>query len=130
MPVSCDTTDAPTLVRYSFNGDWLAREINERRLELIQAGHLTAASAVLFDLRPTSTFPNLADLHTPLQDDAVWPTCRAFLVTTQSQAAMARELQAVLGPHSVINETFHDESRALEWLSALTGRGCGPKSTV
>lgn len=122
MPVTCYTADAPVLVRYIFDGDWCAQDINERRLELIRAGQLTASSGVLFDLRRTETFPNLAELHWASQKDAIWPKCRAFLVITPLQTQIARELQALLAPHSVINETFDDEAKALEWLSALTGR--------
>jgi hypothetical protein len=123
MPVTCDTAEAPFLVRYSFDGKWLARELNERRLALIEAGHLTAASAVLFDLRRSTSSPKLAELQPMMEKNAIWPVCRAFLVATPSQADVARELQALLGPHSVINETFDDERKALAWLSALAGRG-------
>ncbi len=122
MPVRFDAADAPALVRYAFDGEWVARDLIERRLELIRAGQLTAETAVLFDLRLATSSPDLADLHPALHSNAVWPKCRAFLVTTQLQYEVARQLQALLGPHSVVNEVFQREDQALEWLSALTGR--------
>jgi hypothetical protein len=112
------------LVRYVFEGSWTARDLLDRRQELLRAGQLTARTAVLFDLRPATAFASLADLHRALQatgPDAVWPACRAFLVSTEEQHNCARQLQAVLGPDSVINEIFRDESTAYEWLSAMTG---------
>jgi hypothetical protein len=125
MPLTCNTADAPTLVRYTFDGDWAARELVERRRELIRAGQLTSQSAVLFDLRLGTSVPHLADLDHEVHSasaGAIWPACRAFLVTTQNQYEVARQLQALLGSQSVINEIFHNESDALEWLAALAGR--------
>jgi hypothetical protein len=125
MPVTCNTSDAPTLVRYIFDGEWSARDLIERREELIRMGQLTPNSGVLFDLRKVTTFPPLSDLQLALHaatTHAIFPAFRAFLATSQQQYDGARQLQALLGPHSVINETFRDEEAAIEWLGALAGR--------
>lgn len=124
MPITCDTADAPALVAYRFCGTWAADELVELRRELVSAGHLTASSGVLFDLRKSGDSPALADLSA-LHHGAisgVWPICRAFLVTTEAQHAIAHQLQATLGPQSVINEIFLDEAKALEWLTAVAER--------
>src|SRR5688500_5042061 len=125
MPVTCNAADAPALVQYAFVGDWAAKDFLDRRRELLRAGQLTTKSAVLFDLRQSAMCPPLSDLHPVLHTqakDAVWPVCRAFLITTEAQYECARQLQALLGPHSVVNEIFRDEPSAFEWLSAMAGR--------
>jgi hypothetical protein len=122
MPVRCSTVDAPALVRYAFEGAWVALDLLDLRRELVQAGKLTANTAVLFDLRQATTFPALADLHPALTTEGIWPVCRAFLVSTEEQHSCAQQLQALLGPHRVINEIFRDETTAHEWLSAMAGR--------
>lgn len=125
VAIRADTSDAPALVRYVFDGTWQARELLEQRRELIRAGQLTARTAVLFDLRAAADIPDLADLHPTRQStslDGVWPACRAFVVKTEAQHAGARRLQALLAPQSVINEIFVDESDALAWLAAMARR--------
>jgi hypothetical protein len=125
MPVTCYTAAAPTLVRYAFDGNWAAPDFLQRRRELIRTGQLTSKTAVLFDLRHATTFPPLDDLHPARHtsaSDAIWPVCRAFLVNTEAQYDAARRLQALLGPQSVVNEIFQDETKALEWLSAMAER--------
>ncbi|HJU42727.1 MAG TPA: hypothetical protein VJ691_07920 [Vicinamibacterales bacterium] len=125
MPIRCDTSDAPAFVRYTFEGDWTAGELIERRRDLIRDGKLTVETAVLFDLRAATNIPDLAELHPALHagaTDAIWPVCRAFVVTTNPQYDCARRLQAMLGPQSVINEIFEDEGEALEWLAAMSSR--------
>jgi hypothetical protein len=126
MPVTCSTVDAPALVRYVFQGDWTASQLVERRRELVRAGQLTTDSGVLFDLRGATSFPRSTDLYSAIQattQDHIWPVCRAFLVTTEEQYQCAGQLQKLLGPHVVINAIFQDETIALEWLSAMAGRG-------
>ena len=125
MPIQCDASDAPAFVRYTFEGDWTARQLSERRRELIRDGLLTAETAVLFDLRGATNIPDLSELHPALltsATDAIWPVCRAFVVHTNTQYDAARRLQAMLGPQSVINEIFEDEGEALEWLAAMSSR--------
>jgi hypothetical protein len=125
MPLICNTEDAPTLVRYTFDGEWSASNLAGLRQELIRAGQLTRKTCVLFDLRKATTFPTADDLKLALYAataDGVWPACRAFLVKTPLQHDVARQLQALLGPDSVINETFQEESAAMEWLSAFARR--------
>jgi hypothetical protein len=125
MPVLCNTSDAPTLLRYTFEGEWSARDLIELRHELIRAGQLTPKSCVLFDLTRATTIPPLADLERVLRvatADAVFPACRAFLVMTPQQHDVARHLQALMGPDAVINETFQDEMDAMQWLSKFAGR--------
>jgi hypothetical protein len=122
MAVTCNSADAPALVRYAFEGDWTAREFVECRRRVLRTGQLTTNTAVLFDLRHATTFPPLDDLHVGSHAtalDPIWPVCRAFLVTTEVQYDCARQLQVLLGPQSVINEIFQDEMRAYEWLSAM-----------
>lgn len=92
MPVICNTADAPAFLRYAFEGDWKARDFLQCRREQLQAGQLTRKTAV------------------------------SFLVTTEEQHNCARQLQALLGPQSVINEIFRDETTAFEWLSQMAGR--------
>ncbi|HYE86591.1 MAG TPA: hypothetical protein VEA16_09565 [Vicinamibacterales bacterium] len=121
MPVRVTTADAPHLLRYTFDSEWEACELAERRRELIRAGQLTADSAVLFDLRKSTAFPSVHDLNAAVMD-GVWPACRAFVVASQSQYDLARRLQALLGPHTVISQIFDDEAEALEWLAAFTAR--------
>src|SRR5688572_13229206 len=104
MAVTCDTADAPTLVRYAFEGDWTARDFLDRRRELLRAAQLTAKSAVLFDLRQSATCPPLGDLHSALHastSDTIWPMCRAYLIATEAQYECAREIQALFGPRPV-----------------------------
>ena len=123
--IRIDTSDAPTLVRYTFEEEWSTRDLIERRQELIRAGQLTAKSCVLFDLRRAATFPPLEELQAAIDAitaDAIWPACRAFLVTTPQQFDLARQLQSLMGPRAVISETFQDEMEAMEWLSAFAGR--------
>jgi hypothetical protein len=125
MPVTCNTEDAPTLVRYTFESEWSASDLAKLRQELIRAGQLTRKTCVLFDLRRATAFPTAEDLQLALYSaiaDGVWPACRAFVVNTPLQHDAARQLQALLGPESVISETFHDESKAMEWLAAFAGR--------
>ena len=121
MAIRCDASEAPGLVRFLFDADGGSRlELVQLRRALIQTGKLTAKSAVLIDLRAVITARHTG-LHKPYDDEPadVWPICRAFLVTTQAQYALARSL-GVLGGQSVINEIFEDESAALEWLAALS----------
>ena len=122
MPITCDTSDAPALVRYLFEGECTGSDLLQRRLELITAGQLTAKTAVLFDLRRATTFTNVGELGTIVRPGAVWPVCRAFVVNTPGQYDAARQLQGLLGPDAVINEIFQDETKALEWLFAMIGR--------
>src|SRR5918999_6272435 len=99
MPLICHTEDAPTLVRYTFDGEWSATELAKLRQELIRAGQLTRKTCVLFDLRNATTFPTAEDLEPALfaaKADEVWPACRAFLVKTPLQHDAARQLQALL----------------------------------
>jgi len=131
MPVTCETADAPTLVRYIFDGAWTARELVERRRELIRAAQLTPQSAVLFDLRQATSIPQLDDLHHEVHSPgvgAIWPACRAFLITTEAQYEGGRQLQELLGSQSVVNEIFQEEAQALEWLASLAGRSRTPTS--
>jgi hypothetical protein len=112
-------------VRFCFEDAWSARELIELRRELIRAGELTAQSAVLFDLRRAAGIPDLAELShhvdaTPA--DAIRPACRAFVVSTEAQYHGARQLQTLLGAQSVVNEIFQEESSAIEWLAAMSGR--------
>ena len=123
--IRIDTSDAPTLVRYAFEGQWSARDLIERRQELIRAGQLTRKSCVLFDLRRATSLPAVDELQVALQaaiTDTIWPACRAFVVMTPQQHDFARQLQALMGPHAVVSETFQDETDAMEWLSAFAGR--------
>lgn len=109
-------------MRYLFEGECTGRDLLQRRLELISAGQLSAKTAVLFDLRRATAFTNAGDLATIVRPGAVWPVCRAFVVTTPGQYEAARQLQGLLGPDAVINEIFQDETKALEWLLAMIGR--------
>lgn len=134
MAVTCRTADAPALVRYAFEGDWTARDFLDRRRELLQAGQLTARSAVLLDLRQSATCPPLDDLDPALYASTsapIWPACRAYLIATEAQYECARQIQALLGPRPAISEIFQNETNAIEWLSAMAGRsqGSGPGPT-
>jgi hypothetical protein len=121
MAVRVDTSEAPALVRYTFDGVWSVQELLAWRHQLIEAGQLTLTSAVLFDLRPTSLSPAIIDLRRELPAAGVWPVCRAFVVQTETQYEFARQLQAMLGAQSVVSEIFRDETKALEWLGAIAG---------
>lgn len=92
MAIRCDSSEAPRLLRFVFDADGGSRsELLQVRRELLQTGKLTASSAVLVDLRAV-----LTSRHTGAQEPStaepaeVWPLCRAFLVTTQAQYALAR----------------------------------------
>jgi hypothetical protein len=125
MAVTFNAADAPILVRYVFAGDWTAREFLDRRQELLRAGELSSMTAVLFDLRQARGCPPLGDLHPSLHattTDGIWPACRAFVVSTEEQHNCARQLQALLGPHSVVNEIFRDDTAALLWLSVMASQ--------
>jgi hypothetical protein len=125
MPITCDTSNAPLIVRYSIDGEWSACDLIAQRRELIRRGQLTRNSCVLYDLRGAADIPCFDDLHAALESapDDVWPVCRAFLVNTPLQHDGAQRLQSVLGPDSVINEIFQDETKAVEWLSAFAKAG-------
>lgn len=125
MPISCDTSAAPRLVRFVFDPEWTsALDLIEVRRLLVGVGCLTRDSAVLFDLRRATRLPTPADLRHALDSartDSVWPACRAFLATTPEQYEVARQLQ-LLGPQSLISEIFQEEAAALEWLAGMTDR--------
>ena len=123
MAISCDTADAPTLVRFRLEDDCAsAQELIDLRRALIRAGQLTAKSCVLLDLRGANSFPNLQELLEAFQADGVWPICRAFVVNNDVQYAMARELQSALSAHTTINQIFQEETAAMEWLAAIAAR--------
>ena len=94
MPVTCDTRDAPTLVRYAFAGDWDARELLNLRRQLIRDGHLTARTAVLLDLRMpdvsgqqvfehwSTSAPRLSERVVFITGDIVSPDLHGFLEST------------------------------------------------
>jgi hypothetical protein len=120
VAVSCDTSDAPTFVRFTLEGDCASAEelINLRRA-LIRTGQFTAKSCVLLDLRGANTFPDVQALLAAFQADGVWPICRAFVVNNAVQYQIAQQLQSALGAQTTINQIFHDETVAMEWLAAL-----------
>ena len=123
MAISCDTSEAPTFVRFKLEDDCAsAEELIALRRALIRAGQLTAKSCVLVDLRSANTLPELQELLEAFQVDAVWPICRAFVVKNEVQYAMARQLQSALRAQTTINQIFRDEAPALEWLAALSAR--------
>ena len=123
MTISCDTSDAPTLIRFKLQDDCAsAEELIALRRELIRAGQLTAKSCVLVDLRSAHTLPELQELLAAFQVDGVWPLCRAFVVNSEVQYEMARRLQSALRDQTTINQIFRDEAPALEWLAALAAR--------
>ena len=123
MAITCDTADAPTLVRFRLADDCAsAAELINLRRALIRAGQLTAKSCVLLDLRGANTFPNLQELLDAFQADGVWPVCRAFVVDNDVQYEMARQLQAAFSAHTTINQIFKEETAAMEWLAAIAAR--------
>ena len=123
MAISCDTADAPTFIRFKLEDDCAsAEELISLRRALIRAGQLTTKSCVLVDLRSASTFPDLQDLLAAFDVDGLWPFCRAFVVNSESQYAMARQLQSALRTQTTINQIFRDEVPAMEWLAALSAR--------
>lgn len=123
MAISCDTSDAPTFVRFTLEDDCAsAAELIDLRRALIRAGQLTAKSCVLLDLQRAHTFPDVQELLAAFEADALWPVCRAFLVSTEVQHDVARQLQSLLGGQSTINEIFHNETTAMEWLAAVAAR--------
>jgi hypothetical protein len=123
VAISCDTSDAPTLVRFTLAGDCAsAEELISLRRALIRAGQLTAKSCVLLDLRGANTIPNLQELLDAFQADGVWPVCRAFVVNNDVQYEMARQLQSVFSADTTINQIFQDETAAMEWLAAIAAR--------
>jgi hypothetical protein len=123
MAISCDTSDAPTFIRFKLEDDCAsADELISLRRALIRAGQLTAKSCVLVDLRSANTFPDLQDLLAAFDVDGLWPFCRAFIVNNESQYAMARQLQSALRTQTTINQIFRDEAPAMEWLAALAAR--------
>ena len=123
VAISCDTSDAPTFIRFKLEGDCAsAEELITLRRALIRAGQLTAKSCVLVDLRGANTLPELQELLDAFQVDGVWPICRAFVVKNEVQYAMARQLQSALSAQTTINQIFRDEAPAMEWLAALAAR--------
>lgn len=131
MPISCDTSDAPAFVRFTFDGAWAAAiELVHCRRGAVEAGHLNAQSAVLFDLRGATALPDHIDLrHAVLSTrhdlDAVWSACRAYLVGSEDQLEIARQLQQI--ERQLASEIFRKESEALEWLVAMVARTYGFK---
>jgi hypothetical protein len=123
MAISCDTSDAPTFIRFKLEDDCAsAEELIALRRALIGAGQLTAKSCVLVDLRSATIFPDLQDLLAAFDVDGLWPFCRAFVVNNESQYALARQLQSALRTQTTINQIFRDEVQAMEWLAALAAR--------
>lgn len=60
MPVKADATDAPAIVRFTFDDPWSpAGEFDRLRSRLIAAGQFTPDSASLFDLRQIRQLPRL-----------------------------------------------------------------------
>lgn len=128
MPISCDTSDAPAFVRFTFDGEWAAAiELIQRRREALRDGHLNAKSAVLYDLRGATLLPNHVDLRhaVSIHDrDAEWSACRAYLVGSDDQLDTARQLQQI-DLQSAVSEIFRQESLAIEWLAAMVARTHG-----
>lgn len=132
MPISCDTSDAPAFVRFTFDGEWAAAiELIQRRRDAFRSGHLNEKSAVLFDLRGATLLPNHLELRhavsiTEHDRDAVWSSYRAYLVASDEQLEIARRLQEI-ERQSALSEIFRQESLAIEWLAAMVARAHGVK---
>ena len=123
MAISCDTSDAPTFIRFKLEDDCAsAEELIALRRALIRSGQLTGKSCVLVDLRSAHILPELEELLAAFQVDGVWPICRAFVVNNEVQYEMARRLQSALRDQTTINQIFRDETPAMEWLAALAAR--------
>lgn len=119
MPVTVVTSDAPRTLRYTFAGDWpTSREHSDTSAQLRAAGHLTANTKALFDIRAAENLPHLNEMdHASglTTANARWPLVRGFLVNEGVQFGVARQMQMV-APYDLSIYIFTGAAEAESWL--------------
>jgi hypothetical protein len=117
--LTVDVTNAPVVVRYAWRGPRPTPiELTRLHKHLAGAGHLTADSGLLIDMRAMTTLPSLDELRATmarLRADGSPPRAAAFVAGTALQYGVARQHEMLL-PHTVQAGVFSDEVDALEWL--------------
>ena len=124
MAIEVDTSEAPALLRYRYAGPFPS--IDEQagvRERLIAAGHLTAATIALMDVRELEVVPDddtLARTVAVALQRGGWPRRRAYLTSSSQQQHMIEQFQQ-LAMTTVTTAAFTDETEALAWLRSGTG---------
>lgn len=117
VPIDVDTTRAPGILIFTIRDEWPPLDdLLEMRARLVTAGHLTAETRALVDVRhvtPASCGKTTQGLHCGMPDDL--PLVRGYLVASVEQFGFAQQLQAVAPPGPRV-EIFTDEGNALRWL--------------
>jgi hypothetical protein len=123
MSVEVDTTSAPERLIFTVTDPWpTIDEFSALRRQLMDAGHLTAASRALIDIRAVRT-PGYHEANAIVAAGVkagALPWHRAYLVGSAVQFGFSRQLQA-LAPANMEIEIFTNEASALDWLH-LKGR--------
>jgi hypothetical protein len=117
--LTVDVTDAPVVVQYAWRGP-APTPIQLTRLHkhMAGAGHLTADTGLLIDMRAMTTLPSLDELRATMariRADGSPPRAVAFVAGTALQYGVARQHEMML-PHTVQVGVFSDEPDALQWL--------------
>ena len=123
MSVEVDTTSAPEILIFTVTDPWpTIDEFSALRQQLIDAGHLTAASRALIDIRAVHTpgYPEANAIVAAGVKAGAFPLHRAYLVGSAVQFGFSRQLQS-LAPANMEIEIFTNEANALGWLH-LRGR--------
>jgi hypothetical protein len=124
MPIEVETSEAPAFLRYRYSGPFPSVDAQALvRERLIAAGHLTAATIALMDVR---------DLDAVADDDTLartvaaalqrggWPRRRAYLIDPGKHRDMIEQFKQ-LAMTTVTTAAFTDEGEALAWLRSGTG---------
>ncbi|MBY0493605.1 MAG: hypothetical protein K2Y23_05280 [Cyanobacteria bacterium] len=111
--IEVDSSDAPSFLRFTFNGEWPSLDDQRAiRDHLVSSGLLTWASRVLVDVRGITSASDTAAFAT-LTDGPV-ARVQAYLVSSPVQHQLARKFRQAT--FSAIAEIFVDEKDAVEWL--------------
>jgi hypothetical protein len=117
--LAVDVSYAPHMLHYSWRGPApTADQLTTLRQQMAEAGHLTAWTGLLVDMRALTTLPSYADLRASItRDRADRMTARtiAFLVDTVAQYGVGRQWEMLL-PSGVACAVFTDEATARAWL--------------
>jgi hypothetical protein len=120
MSFLVDISRAPELVRITIAGGWpSAEELARMRENLVPAGHLTAATRVLVDVRDVTALPPAGELRESIEAArlaGVMPARRAYLALRGVQANLLSMAQVLASDPTV--EIFTTEEEALTWLMA------------
>jgi hypothetical protein len=125
MPIHVDRTDAPARLIYRYRG--AAPSPDEQavlRHNLINEGHLTAATGALMDLTRLDTVPTDEELLRTIEaalEIGGWPRRRAYVVLPWMHLPIVRAI-AQRTSTTITLAAFLSEADALRWLDEAEQR--------